>query len=216
MDPEFYVALTNKRAKYTDAKAVEAMDTWSDLYEGGVFSAPDVSTATVPGLVQQKKFGMLLYGTFTINSLIAAGVTGEQVGLFMLPPSKAEQAAVFVESGALCVPQNAHKHEAAMRVAGDWLADDVQQAWADFLGDTSPNPAVLPRKSFVGDIATIVREQDPTQLTRYWEASPPALVESNVQSLGSFMVHPSPGNARATLAEMQQRADTEWKTWEAA
>jgi multiple sugar transport system substrate-binding protein len=217
LDPTFYQDLTNGRASYSDATARDALDVWAGMYADGLFSPPDAQTTTIPGLVDKQQFGMYVYGTFTINALLAAGVTGRQMGLFMLPPVRSSaRPSIFIESGALCVPSNAHKRDAALRVAGDWLSAPVQQGWVDFLGDTSPNPRVLPERSFVSDIAAIVQKDRPLELTRYWEASPPALVEANVQSLGSFMVHPTPRNAVSTLAEMQRKAVTEWKTWRAA
>jgi multiple sugar transport system substrate-binding protein len=110
----------------------------------------------------------------------------------------------------------AHRHRAAVDVAKNWLATDVQTAWVGFLGDTSPNPHALPKSDLVKDLAKDIADTRPVELTRYWEASPTPLIEGNVQDLGSFMVNPSKANGVATLRSMQNRAVTEWKTWNAA
>jgi multiple sugar transport system substrate-binding protein len=91
----------------------------------------------------------------------------------------------------------------------------VQQAWVDQLGDASANPAALPTGSIVGDLAHDVARVRPREVTRYWEASPPVLVEGNVRDLSSFMVTPTVDNGIAMLRTMQDRADAEWKAWRA-
>ncbi|WP_423920630.1 ABC transporter substrate-binding protein [Frigoribacterium sp. 2-23] len=217
IDPEYYQAVTTNKASYLDAPAAKAMDVWSDMYAQGLFSAPDVTSNDLPGLVKKGSFGMMLYGTWFANSMLAAGLTDADLGFFRVPPyeSSTEQA-VVVESGSLSVPVKAHRHREAVDVAANWLATDVQEAWVGFLGDTSPNPAALPKSDLVTALATEVAASKPVQLTRYWEASPTPLIEGNVQDLGSFMVNPSKSNGTATLRSMQARATTEWKTWNAA
>jgi multiple sugar transport system substrate-binding protein len=138
------------------------------------------------------------------------------MGLFLVPPIEpAAEPGVVVESAALCISAAAHKHDAAMAVADAWLATDVQQAWVDKLGDSSANPAALPAGSIVVDLARSVAAARPRELTRYWEASPPVLVEGNVRDLSAFMVTPTPENGIATLRSLQTRADAEWKAWKA-
>jgi multiple sugar transport system substrate-binding protein len=217
IDPEYYKAVTTDRASYTDAPAKQAMDLWSSMYADGFFSAPDVTSNDLPGLVKKGKFGMMLYGTWFANTLLAAGLTDDDIGFFRVPPVAAStDPAVVVESGSLSVPVKAHRRKAAVDVARNWLATDVQTAWVGFLGDTSPNPRVLPKSNLVKTLAADIASTKPIELTRYWEASPTPLIEGNVQDLGSFMVNPSPSNGLATLRSMQNRAVTEWKTWNAA
>lgn len=215
-DPEYYKAVTTNKASYTADQATEAMDLWSGMYADGFFSAPDVTSNDLPGLVGKGKFGMMLYGTWFANTLLAAGLTDDDIGFFRVPPRGDAKPAVVVESGSLSVPVKAHRHRAAVDVAKNWLATDVQTAWVGFLGDTSPNPHALPKSDLVKDLAKDVARVRPVELTRYWEASPTPLVEGNVQDLGAFMVNPSKANGAATLRSMENRARTEWKTWNAA
>ena len=217
IDPDYYEAVTTNKASYTDTPGKEAMDLWSSMYTKGFFSAPDVTSNDLPGLVGKGKFGMMLYGTWFANTLLAAGLTDADIGFFRVPPRSAStKPAVLVESGSLSVPVKAHRRSAAMEVAGNWLATDVQTAWVGFLGDTSPNPKALPKSDLVTSLAKDIAATRPQELIRYWEASPTPLVEGNVQDLGAFMVNPSPAHGLATLRSMEDRARSEWKTWNAA
>ncbi|MFC7375783.1 ABC transporter substrate-binding protein [Brachybacterium sp. GCM10030267] len=213
LDPDFYTDLTEGRASYLDDVAVEAMETWAELYDRGIFSPPDFSVPEVPGRFEEATVGMNLYGTWNANTYVQAGL-GDVFGLFMVPPVDPSAAPTIVtESGALAVAENAHKREEALAVLGSWLRTDVQQVWVDFLNDLSANLEALPPVPAVQELAATVAETAPQFATRYWEASPPVMVEGNVQELGAFMASPSSQNATATLVKMQKRAEDEWKKW---
>lgn len=213
IDPDFYVDLTEGQASYLDDVAVEAMETWAELYDRGLFSSPDFPGPEIPGRFDQATVGMHLYATWNANTYVQAGL-GDVFGLFMLPPvDSSAPPAVVTESGALAVAENAHKREEALEVLGSWLDTEVQQIWVDFLNDLSANPAALPPVPAVQNLATTVAEIDPVLATRYWEASPPVMIEGNAQELGAFMASPSSQSARTTLQQMQKRAEDEWKKW---
>lgn len=214
LDPDFYEALTEGEASYTDPIAEEAMDLWAEMYSDELFSAPDMEESGVDVQIADGTMGMTLAGTWMANEFRGSGIESSEVGVFQVPTVDpgAEQS-IFVESGALCVPANAHKSEEALMVAEEWLATEVQQSWVDFLADASPNPEAIPDDSVVADFAEGIQQEPPRQLIRYWEASPPALIEGNVQDLSSFMVTPTESNARSVLRSMQERAEREWGVW---
>jgi multiple sugar transport system substrate-binding protein len=214
--PDYYEDVTAGRASYLDDTATAAMELWARMYADGLFSEPDADQSGFPGMFADGTLGMVIAGTFTINSYIQAGLGAADVGMFLVPPvDPVVEHAVVVESAALCVSADAHKHEQAMAVADDWLATDVQQAWVDQLGDASANPAALPTGSVVADFAHDVARVRPREVTRYWEASPPVLVEGNVQDLSAFMVTPTVDNGITVLRNLQDRADAEWEAWRA-
>lgn len=212
-DHQFYLDLVEGRASYLDQKAVDAMKLWVELYQRGYFSAPDLDSTTVPGLFNTAKAGMQLYGTFNTGSFTAAGLTDNDFGQFLLPTMPGGSPSVIVESSPLSISSEAHKKDAAMKIEEAWLDPDVQTAWVGFLQDLSANPKVVPKVAAPREIAAAVARQKPTQAIRYWEASPPPLVEGNVLDLSAFMTNPTPGNVRPTLEKLQKRADTEWKAW---
>ncbi len=214
IDPDFYEAVTEGQAKFTDPVAEQAMELWVEMYADQLFSSPDIDGSGIAVQLADGSCGMSLSGTWLANSFRTAGVGPSDVGVFLVPPvDPAAEESVFVESGALCVPANAHKHDQALEVAEHWLSTDVQQAWIDFLADVSANPSAIPTDSVVTDFAQEMRGRSPRQLIRYWEASPPALIEGNVQDLSSFMVTPTQANAGRTLASMQERSEREWEVW---
>lgn len=214
--PGYYEDVTGGRTAYTDGAGPAAMELWARMYAERLFSAPDIDSEGYPAMFADGSLGMTLGGTFNLKSYIAAGLDGDDMGLFLVPPiAPGAEQGVVVESAALCISAAAHKHDRAMAVADSWLATDVQQAWVDELGDSSANPAALPAGSIVVDLAKTVATTRPRELTRYWEASPPVLVEGNVRDLSAFMVTPTPENGIATLRSLQARADAEWKAWRA-
>ena len=213
LDHGYYQDVTAGRASYTDPVAQQAMLLWADLYRREAFSAPDLSAGSLPGQLAKGTTVMQLYATWTVGSLLTSGLTDADLGAFLLPPPPDGAPSVVVESAGLTVAANSHKHAAAVAVADSWLDPSVQKVFSNFLKDTSADPSVVPDVGVVRDVATAVKEQQPTQATRYWEASPPALVEGNVQDLSAFMTNPTPANARSTLDSMQRRADKEWKVW---
>ena len=214
--PDYYADVTAGRVSYLDGAGPAAMELWARMYAEGLFSKPDIDSEGYQAMFKEGSLGMNLYGTFNLGSYTKAGLDGNDLGLFLLPPiDPAAEPAVVVESAAMCISAAAHKHDGAMAVAENWLATDVQQAWVDKLGDSSANPAALPAGSIVGDLAKTVAATRPRELTRYWEASPPVLVEGNVRDLSAFMVTPTPENGIATLRKLQARADAEWKAWKA-
>jgi multiple sugar transport system substrate-binding protein len=210
---DFYEKLTAGHASYLDQPAVDAMNLWVELYQRGYFSAPDFDSSTIAGQFNTATVGMQLYGTWNTGSYTAAGLTDKDFGEFILPPMPGGSPSVIVESSPLSLSAHAHKSEAAMKIEDAWLDPDAQKAWIGFLQDLSANPSVVPDVSAVRDIATAVARDKPSQAIRYWEASPPVLIEGNVQDLSAFMTNPTPANVKPTLAKMQKRAETEWKAW---
>ena len=215
LDPDFYDALTNNRASYTDDVAQQAMQQWAGMYAEDLFTAPDFESSAVPNQLRDGTLGLTLAGTWSATEFVENDIGGDEVGLFLVPPLASDVGPLaFVESGAFAVPVNAHKRAEAVEVCSTWLATDVQQAWVGFLGDISANPRAIPPGDLVAPFARETAEIGPRELIRYWEASPPILIEGNVQDLSAFMVDPSESNATDRLASMQDRAEAEWRAWE--
>jgi multiple sugar transport system substrate-binding protein len=213
IDPDFYTRLTNNQAKYTDEPVTHAMTIWQDFIKKGWMTSPDFDQATGPAQMKAGKVGMFLHGTWESQALTTAGLkAGEDYGAFIMPTVEASvRPSVIVESGAFTVPLRAPKHDAAMKVVGSWLDPRVQRVWSDFLQDTSANPTVPATNPVILELQKTIATTKPVLLQRYWEASPPALVEGNVQDLGAFMVHPD--KLQATVKAMAARATTEWANW---
>lgn len=213
LDPDFYVKLGNNQASYTDPTAVKAMEIWKGFYDRGWFTKPDFDPNNGPPMIKSGKLGMMPYGTWGNGQFAQSGMkSGVDYDAFVLPPVTAStKPSVIVESTALVLPTKAPQHSAAQKTLQHWLDPKVQSVWSGFLQDNSANPSVVSTDPVIRSIKATVKSRNLTQLQRYWEASPPNLVEENVQSLASFMINPS--TYQAVLAKMAAASKTEWSSW---
>jgi multiple sugar transport system substrate-binding protein len=215
LDPEFYVDLMNGEASYTDPPARKALEIWADLYDRDFFTSPDVAWDDEPSLFQKGEVAMVPMGTWRNAIFTDNGMTEADYGAFVMPTIEpGVQPSVIIESGIFAVPEKAPNKDAAVEALGEWLNPEVQQVWVDGINDISANPEVPIENPILTSVTAQVEQSQPVELERYWEASPPALIEGNVQDLAAFMVDPTEDNIDATLERMQERADEEWAKWE--
>ncbi|TDV38569.1 ABC transporter substrate-binding protein [Actinophytocola oryzae] len=213
-DPAFYEKLATGKASYTDPTVHEAMTIWKRWIDAGWMTPADSAMSDAAALMRTGKLAHLTAGTWQNGVMKTAKlVPGKDYGAFLLPTVEpGGTQSVFVEGGVLAVPANAPNRDAAVEQLRHWLSPEVQEVWAEQIGDNSPNPDVVPDDAVLASVREQIATADPVLLNRYWEASPPALVEGNVQDLGGFMVHP--GDIDGLLSKMQDRARTEWAAWE--
>lgn len=217
LDPEFYADLMNGEAKYTDQPAQDALAIWSDMYSKDFFTSPDTPWDDEPALFQEGTVAQVPMGTFRNGTFAGNGMTEEDYGAYILPVvQEGTDPTVITESGVISVAQKAPKLDAALQSMGDWLSPEVQEPWVNTIRDTSANPTVVTDDPVLKSVTDLVTETEPSELVRYWEASPPALIEGGVQYLGAFMVNPTEANIMPTLTKMQELADSEWAKWKAA
>src|SRR5690606_21466656 len=215
LDPQFYTDLMNGEASYTDEPARQAMQIWADMYAKGFFTSPDTAWDDEPALLKSGEVAMVPMGTWRNAIFTENGMTDDDYGAFVMPTITPDVApSVIIESGVFAVPEKAPNKDAAVEALGEWLNPDVQEVWVDEINDISANPEVPIENPVLTSVTEQVQQSEPMELERYWEASPPALVEGNVKDLATFMVQPSPDNIDATLQKMQERADEEWAKWE--
>lgn len=213
-NPEFYAKLMNGEAKYTDQPAQDALRLWGEMYAKGYFTAPDIAWDNEPALFQDGSVAQVPMGTWRNGIFVANGMTDADYGAYLLPVVKdGVTPSVITESGVIAVADKAANRDAALDVMGDWLNPDVQTPWVNAIKDTSANPKVVTDDPVLTSVSEQVADVTPLELVRYWEASPPALIEGGVQYLASFMVDPSESNIMPTLENLQSLADSEWAEW---
>lgn len=216
LDPDFYVDLLNGEAKYTDAPAKEAMEIWADLYAQDLFTSPDVPWDDEPAMFKKGEVAMVPMGTWRNAAFQDSGMTPDDYGAFIMPTVKPDvRPSVIMESGIFSVPANAPHKDDAVKGLGEWLNPKVQKVWIEQIKDVSANPQVPVGNPVLTSVTDQVKSTEPVELERYWEGSPPALIEGNVQDLATFMVEPATGKIPALLSRMQERAEKEWAEWEA-
>jgi multiple sugar transport system substrate-binding protein len=213
VDPRFYQKLVTGQASYTDAPARQAMDIWQDFMRKGWMTPPDFDQARGPGALKAGTVGMFLHGTWQAQGMTAAGMKpGVDYGACILPTVRpTTPKSVIAESGVFVVPRRASSHAAAMANAGAWLDPSVQRVWSDFLQDSSANPVVRSGNPVVAQLQQDIARERRIPLIRYWEASPPSLIQGNTDDLGGFMAGQT--SPATTLRRMQARANDEWAAW---
>lgn len=215
LDPDFYQKLMEGEAKYTDPTARQAMEIWADMFAKGWFTSPDTAWDTEPALFAAGTVAQVPMGTWR-NGTFAKSMDESQYGAYILPTVEdGGTPSVIVESGVISMAEKAPHAEATREVMANWLNPEVQEPWVNEIKDVSANPEVATDDPVLGSVLEQVKTVKPVELVRYWEASPPALIERGVQFLGAFMANPSPDNIDPTLEKLQQLADTEWAAWKA-
>lgn len=216
-DPEFYLALTSGQAAYTDPTLLDVLRRWSELMANDWFTALDLDVASACGpMLRDGTLGMVPYGTWNSGSFVANGVEpGEHFGLFNLPPiTRGVEHTVIVESGVFTLPRQSPNHAAALDVIGEWLAPSVQQPWSDYLQDSSANPDVPVRNPAVVELQEQLARTEATPLQRFYESSPPQLVQTVLSDVSAFMLAPS--RYREAAEQMARHADEAWTDWNLA
>ncbi|MBO0880797.1 MAG: extracellular solute-binding protein [Mycobacterium sp.] len=213
LDVSFYQKLTAGKASYTDPKAEHAMALWQEMIGKGYFTSPDTDLTAVPAMMHAGAVAMYPAGTWNNASIQQAGLkSGQDFDAFIMPTIEPNAAkSVIVEAATFAMPARAPHKQAAHRLLSHWLDPAVQKVWSAFLMDSAPNPTVISPDPVIRHIQAVVKQTNPTRVNRYWEDSPPALVEANVQDLGDFMIHPE--KAKGVLSRMQSRAEAEWSYW---
>ncbi|WP_328437059.1 ABC transporter substrate-binding protein [Streptomyces sp. NBC_00444] len=213
VDPRFYQRLVAGEASYLDDAARQAMDIWHDFMRKGWMTSPDFDQVRGPGALKAGTVGMFLHGTWQAQGMSAVGMKpGADYGAFILPTVRPSvPKSVITESGVFAVPARASSHAAAMRNVGAWLDPSVQRVWSDFLQDSSANPTVRSSNPVVAELQRDIARERRLPLIRYWEASPPSLIQGNSNDLGGFMAGQT--SPATTLRRMQERAQDEWAAW---
>ncbi|MEE6288823.1 extracellular solute-binding protein [Georgenia sp. MJ173] len=215
IDPDFYVDLTEGDASYTDDVAQQAMEIWSDFYQRGFFTPADTPWDNEVPMLESGSVAMTVAGSWRNGSFADAGLTSDDYGSFVLPTVEAgTEQTVIAESGIIAAAEQGANLEGAKQWLTQLLNPDAQAELIAESKGLSANPEVVSDDEVLNSVREEVLAGEMRELTRYWEASPPALIEGNVQDMAAFMADPSPDNISSTLEAMQSRADAEWANWE--
>jgi multiple sugar transport system substrate-binding protein len=212
-DPDFYVELCEGRAKYTDPTAVKALEDWKALIDAEYFTELDIPMdANFAGMFANGEVGMVQIGTWYQQQFIAQElVPGEDFDAFILPNINPDltRNVMVIETGAVVIPSDGKNLEASQEFAAWWMQEEAQTKWSTLLGDAPFNSKVTAENAVINGLVKTVGEKKYELYQRYWEASPPAIVENAVDELARFMLNP--GEAQSVLEAIQKIADEEWQ-----
>ncbi|SEE99290.1 ABC transporter substrate-binding protein [Ruania alba] len=213
-DPQLYMDLTSGAASYTDPGSREVMELWLDMYDRGFFTPADTPWADEPAMLASGNVAMTVAGAWRNGAFIEAGLTEDDYGAFVMPTvDEGTTPSVISESGIIAAASGGSQPEDAATWLLNLVGTDAQEAALGESQGMSPNPQVSPPNPVLQSVAEDVAADDYLILTRYWEASPPAIVEGNVQDLAAFMANPSDGSIDSTLASMDERSESGWAEW---
>lgn len=211
-DPEFYERLVAGEESYTDPLVMEAMQEWGEWIEKGYFSDLDVPVGDeAASMLANGDTAMVLLGTWFNGSFDVAGMTpGEDYDAFILPnrnPEITDNLVVF-ETSMLGIPKNARDTAGAMEFLEWWVQPGSQGQWSSATGDLPATPGAEASDPVLQNIVDTVDEGNYRLIERYWEASPPSIVEAAVDELSRFMLNPD--QYESVLESIEALARQEW------
>ena len=108
------------------------------------------------------------------------------------------------------IAQNSPLRDRALEFAEYFMSVEGQTVWATTSNVNSPNLLVPEetRPALLVALANAVADGEYDLYTRYWEATPPQIVEPVVDLLGQFVVDPN--TLQSTLDGAQQIAEDYW------
>jgi multiple sugar transport system substrate-binding protein len=211
--PEFYNKLMTGEAKYTDPEVVEAMELWKSMMDAGWLTndyAFGTGTDTFLPAFQNGEIAMVPVGDWYTASLVGAGLEpGVDFDAFVMPNKNADlPPALFFEAGPLLVGENSPNKDAAKEVANWWMSVPAQDEWGALMGFPSGNTQAAAPNEVSQGITDWIVENDAELALRYWEATPPDIVETAVDELARFMSNPD--QYMQVLETIQVKADQVW------
>ena len=211
--PEFYDKLMYGEAKYTDPEVVEAMELWKDMIEKGYLTSDfafGTGTDTFLPAFQAGQVAMVPVGDWYSATLVGAGLEpGVDFDAFIIPNYNPDlPQALFFEAGPLLVGENSPDKEQAMQVADWWMSVPAQNQWSEMMGFTPGNADAAAPNPVSQGILDWIGANDAQLVLRYWEATPPEIVETAVDELSRFMLNPD--QYMEVLEAIQQKADQVW------
>ena len=212
--PDFWNSLMMGEAAYNDQKVLDALMVWKDMMGKGYFTDPGVTMGTsdnamIP-LFQQGKVAMIPIGEWYSASMVEGGMEpGTGYDAFILPNVNPDLGNVlFFETGPMLVSERGARKEQALQVAEWWMTAEAQSEWCTLQGFSSPNASVTLENPVSNNIAKQIADGGYLALQRYWEATPPAIVEVAVDELARFVLEPD--QAENVLDAIQTTAEQVW------
>ncbi len=211
--PEFYHKLMQGEAKYTDPEVVEAMELWKEMMDKGYLTndyAFGTATDTFLPAFQAGQIAMLPIGDWYSATLVGGGLEpGVDYDAFIMPNQNPDlPPALFFEAGPLLVGENSPNKEQAKKVIDWWMSVEAQNQWNEMMGFTPAN-SKADNPNVVGqNVQNWVNDNQAELVLRYWEATPPDIVDAAVDEFARFMLNPD--QYQDVLNTIQQKADQVW------
>lgn len=211
-NPTFYKELCDGKQSYTDPIVTGVFNQWKEMLQKNWFTPLDTPMSNVAvDMFVKGEYAMMPVGTWFNQMFVAGGFKpGTDYDVFILPnvdPKLTEKVIIF-ETGPMLIPTKAKDVEASKKVAAWWVTPDANTTWSGLLQDSPANPKAKNESPVLAGLGKTITDEKYTLIQRYWENSPPQIVESAVDELGRFMLNP--GQGESVQKNIQQIAATEW------
>lgn len=214
-DPDFYERLMVGEAKYTDPTVRKAFEIWRDMLAKGYFTDPQIDMGTagtnsMAKMFAQGQLAMIMIGDWYSSILLSTGLEpGVDYGAFILPNiNPAAEPVVIFEAGPLMISKNARNKADALQAIDFWMTVQAQQKWTDIMGFTPAHSGVKAQSDVTTQVLDEVTGRNYRLVQRYWEATPPEIVEPAVDEFNRFVLNP--GQLDQVLENLQRIADQYW------
>lgn len=213
--PDFWNGLMTGKNAYDDQKVQDAVAVWKDMLGKGYFTDPGVTLGTASNDIipqfKQGKIAMIPIGDWYSATMVTAGIQpGTGYDAFIMPNiSDGLPNVLFFETGPLLVSKNGARKDQALKVVDWWMSADAQTQWCSLQGFSSPNSKVKLENPVANNVAKSIVDGKYQALQRYWEATPPDIVEFAVDQLAKFITNPD--TAKDDLSAIQAKAEEVWK-----
>lgn len=200
--PEAYNGLHDGTVAYDGPEVREVFEIWSKMYADGWFSDPR-SNEEVNDFVRGAG-AMYLIGEWAVGLVETAGVSPENLGVFIMPNAPGvEDAAVIVEGGPIVVSTAGAEDEATMTALRFWVSNEGANAWGTSSGNYIGNDLADAPNAIVAEVNADIAAGGHASYLRWWEAVPPDLQGELVAELNRFMLDPTMETAEEVMANMQ-------------
>jgi ABC-type glycerol-3-phosphate transport system substrate-binding protein len=212
-DPLMYAQLTDGRLHYNSPEVLAVMEQWKDLIDLGYFTEPGaVDDDTSGEAFARGDFAMYLIGDWWTANVEKAGFKANQdYGIFVMPGVTPKGTGALIIEGrpVLVAARSAHK-ESALKMADYFMSTEGQTIWATASKTNSPNLKVPQetRPEHLRGLAADVAAGKYRLFARYWEATPPPIVEKVVSLLNEFLLDPS--SYIEVMDQAQEEANSYW------
>jgi multiple sugar transport system substrate-binding protein len=212
-NPTIYNKLMDGKIGYNDPEIIEVMLKWKELLDKGYFTEPghiddDTSAMSFAG----GTFAMYLIGDWWTANVETAGLrAGQDYGIFVMPGiTENGSRPLIIEGRPVLISERSPHKEAALKMADYFMSVEGQTVWAKESNSNSPNLKVPEetRPAHLKALAAEVAAGKYVLLPRYWEATPPEIVEEVVVLLDKFVQDPASYGPLMDRAE--QFADNYW------
>ena len=212
VDPALYQSVMSGETAYNDPQVIAIMEQWRDLLDAGYFSQPGDFADNWAEPFVNGSIGMFLIGDWYTASLERAGfIAGEDYGVFVMPGiTEAGNRSLIIEGRPLLIAENSPQRDVALEFADYFMSVEGQTIWAETSDINSPS-LLAPEETRPGhlvDLANAVANGEYELYTRYWEATPPQIVEQVVDLLGQFVLDPA--SLQTVLDGAEQIAQDYW------